>query len=228
MRGVWFGLCVGTVGAEAQATPWAREAGSGYGRLAAASEEVDGLEARRFDAYGEYGLTDNWTLTAKAEQVMFPGAEDFDASGFRVTARRQLWRHRNLVVAAEGGAVYGAAVGGVRGCDRAGAEARVSVGTSGGFGNRQWFAFADAATRQHANQCWRNRVELGAGREIVRNVFFVNQVWLERGSTEARSDKFESGLLWRGGDFDVSFAYRQETSGRFEEQGVVVALARRF
>lgn len=212
----------------AEAGPWVQERGNGFGRLAVSSERVEGLDAWRYDSYGEYGLTSNWTITAKAETIRFVGNSDFDADGARISLRRTLWQQKSLRIAAEVGAVHGAAIGGVRGCDQLGGEARLSAGASGRWDGADWFIFADAATRIHAEGCWRDRIEIGAGREIAHNVFLTNQIWLERGSEESRSDKIETGLLYRARQYDISLAYRQEISGRFEEDGIVIALARRF
>jgi len=214
---------------EAQAGPWVRETGKGYGRLAFARENVDGLRAERADIYAEYGLTSAWTLNVKAEQVRFPDRQAFDAAGMRATLRRSLWQTGRFRVAAEAGAVYGAAIGGVEGCDQLGGEARFSIGASGGGGERgEWYAFADLAGRVHAEQCWRNRAEFGIGRQVTGPIFVTQQYWLERGSDEARSDKLETAVVWRAGRVDLSLAWRREISGRFRENGVVVALARRF
>lgn len=228
MRGIWLtGLAV-SFAASAAAAPWQREADAGYLRGAVASENVDGLSARRYDIYGEYGLWRNWTLTAKAERIAFPDASAFDAEGYRVTLRRKIWQKRAMLVSVEAGAVYGAAIGGVTGCDEVGGELRLSAGTSGVVGGLGWFAFADVAGRVHDENCWRERLEVGFGQEITRNVFLVSQAWFERGSQRARSDKIETAVLFRVGDIDLSVAYREEFSGRFEEDGIVFAVARRF
>lgn len=212
----------------AEAGPWARASGEGYGRVAVAGERVSGLDAMRFDGYAEYGLNDQWTLTLKAEQVRFQDNEDFTAEGFRATVRRGLYKRGPLIVAGEIGAVHGAAIGGVRGCDRLGGEFRLTTGMSGGWSGSDWYIFADAATRLHAEGCWRDRLEFGGAQEIVPNLFLTNQFWFERGSKSARSDKVETGLLWRLDEIDLSVAWREELSGRFEESGLVVALASRF
>ncbi len=212
----------------AQAGPWVRKAGDVYARAAVAAESVDGLSAYRYDGYGEVGLTGQWTLTAKAEQVRFADAADFNAEGFRVTLRRPLYRRKALIVSAEMGAVHGAAIGGVTGCDRLGGEARLTAGYSGSIASSDWYVFADVATRLHAEGCWRERAEFGAGQEIASNIFVVTQYWFERGSERSRSDKIETALLWRVGDIDLSVAWREELSGRFNETGFVFAIARRF
>lgn len=229
MRGIWFGCAAFAAGhGAASAGPWLLEPGEGYGRLAVAAEEVEGLSARRYDVYSEFGVTRSWTLTAKAEHVQFSDARDFDADGYRATLRRSLWSRDTLKLSAEVGAVYGAAIGGARGCDQLGAELRLTSGASGRWSGMHWYGFADLATRMHAEDCWRDRLEIGAGREIARNLYITNQLWLERGSANARSSKIETGLLYRMRRMDVSLAFREELSGRFDESGVVVSLARRF
>ena len=229
MRGIWLGWVAVTVGhGVADAGPWGLEPGEAYGRLALAAEEVNGLSARRYDAYTEIGLPLSLTLSAKAEQVQFPDAQDFNAEGYRATLRREVWSRETVKVAAEVGAVYGAAIGGVRGCDQLGAELRVTSGASGRWDGAHWYAFADIATRIHAQDCWRDRLEFGAGQEIYRNLYITNQVWLERGSEEERSAKIETGLMYRFEKVDVSLSVREELSGRFDETGVVISVARRF
>ncbi|MCI4645672.1 MAG: hypothetical protein MRY64_12905 [Hyphomonadaceae bacterium] len=229
MRGIWLGWAALAAGqGTAVAGPWVFDSGEGYGRVAVSVEDVEGLSARRYDVYSEIGLTRSWTLTAKAERVQFPDAEDFNAEGYRATLRRALWSRETVHVSVEGGAVYGAAIGGVRGCDELGTEFRLTSGASGRWSGAHWYTFADIATRLHGEQCWRDRVEIGAGREIARNVYFTNQIWLERGSENARSTKIETGVLYRMNKLDFSLAVREELSGRFDETGVVVALARRF
>lgn len=210
------------------AGPWVQEGGAVYGRVAVASERVEGLDAWRFDGYGEYGLTDRWTLTAKAEAIQFTDASDFDSDGARVSLKRTLWQRNTFTLTAEAGAVYGAAIGGVRGCDTLGGEARLSAGVSGRWDGSDWYMFGDVATRAHGEGCWRDRLELGAGREIAHNLFLTNQIWIERGSEESRSDKLETGFLYRTRWADVSFAYRQEVSGRFDEDGIVLAIAKQY
>ena len=175
MRGVVAALMGVAFCEPALAGPWTRAGGEGYGRAAVASERVSGIDAVRFDGYGEYGLSDRWTLTVKAEQVRFPDNEDFTAEGFRATVRRGLYSRDGFVVAAEFGAVHGAAIGGVRGCDRLGGEARVSAGLSGSWVGTDWYVFADAASRVHAEGCWRDRLEVGGAQELAPNIYLTNQ-----------------------------------------------------
>ncbi|MEO0785415.1 MAG: hypothetical protein AAFY10_06920 [Pseudomonadota bacterium] len=229
MRGLWLsGLAACTGAGAAEAGPWLREPGEIYTRASVALEDVEGLEARRYDFYGEIGLADRWTLTAKAERVDFVDAKDFSRDGYRATIRRDLWRRETALVSVEVGAVYGAAIGGVRGCEEIGGEARLTGGASGRWDGARWYGFADVATRVHNEGCWRDRLEIGAGREIFRDVYITNQIWLERGSEEARSDKFEAGLLYRHAAADFGIAYREEFSGRFDESSVVISVAKRF
>ena len=229
MRGLWLGSFAATIAADmAEAGPWLRDPGEFYGRISLAAETVEGLDARRIDVYGEYGLTDRWTLTAKAERVDFVDARDFSRDGYRATLRRDLWRRETALVSVEVGAVYGAAIGGVRGCDQVGGEARLTGGASGRWDGARWYGFADVATRVHGEGCWRDRLEIGAGREIHRDLYVTNQIWIERGSESSRSDKYEAGLLYRHALADFGIAYREEFSGRFEESSVVISVARPF
>lgn len=230
MKGIWAGFAAVAYGSGADAAPWLRGDGEAYGRIAAAGERVEGIDARRYDAYGEYGLGSGWTLTAKAELVTFPGQTDFNAEGYRATLRRQLFRHEAFILSAEAGAVHGAAIGGANtGCETVGGEARLGAGASGASERTgEWFGFIDVAVREHEGGCRRERVELGFGQEVAPNVYVVSQYWAERGTDDARSDKVETGILYRHGRMDWSLSYRQETSGRFEEEGIVAALAVRF
>ena len=228
MRGVWLSGLAVCVGAEASAGPWGRDPGEAYGRVALAAEELEGLTAYRYDVFTEYGLSRDWTAIAKVELVEFPDADDFTADGYRASVRRKIWQKRGFQLAAEAGAVYGAAIGGVRGCEEIGGELRLSAGASGAIEGLDWFGFVDVGGRAHGAGCWRERMELGFGQEIFDNVFLISQAWLERGSDEARSDKLETALLYRVGDIDFSIAYREEFSGRFDERGIVFAVASRF
>ncbi len=230
MRGAVFTFGMAVFAVKASAAPWGQQKGETYARVAYAAEDVEGLSAHRYDAYAEHGFADSWTVTAKAETVRFVDSEDFNAEGFRATVRKELYRGDRFVVSVEGGVLNGAAFGGAPdGCDTTGAEARVGAGWSGGFDeDREWFAFADLARRAHEGGCERDRLELGYGSRVVGDVYVVNQLWLERGSEDARSDKIETAIVWRAGFADVSLAYREELSGRFDETGIVFAVAKRF
>ncbi|MEM7766227.1 MAG: hypothetical protein AAF253_01920 [Pseudomonadota bacterium] len=230
MKGLWIGFTAVTVTAQgAQAAPWLRGDGEGYGRVAAAGERVEGIDAQRYDAYGEYGLGEKWTVTAKAELVTFPGNTDFNAEGYRATLRRELFGRGAFVLSAEAGAVYGEAIGGANtGCDTLGGEARLGAGASGEMRGAAWYGYVDVAYREHGQGCQRERVELGFGQEVAPNVYVVSQAFLERGTDDARSDKIETGILYRQGHVDWSLSYRQETSGRFEEEGIIASVAVRF
>ncbi|MEM1106156.1 MAG: hypothetical protein AAGH87_07175 [Pseudomonadota bacterium] len=229
MRGHIAGGLAFWAGADvAYAGPWVQPQGDAYARASVAAERVEGLDAVRYDFYGEYGIAPKWTVTAKAERVDFVDAKDFSREGFRATVRRNLWQRDTALVSVEMGAVYGAAIGGVRGCDEIGGEARLTGGASGRWDGARWYGFADVATRIHDQGCWRDRLEIGAGREIYRDLYITNQIWLERGSEESRSDKFEAGLLYRHPFGDLAIALREEFSGRFDERSVVISVARRF
>ena len=135
-----------------------------------------------------------------------------------------MWR-----AALEGGVVGGEAIGGtIGGCDTVGGEARLSIG-GGGRTKRQrdWFTFFDVAIREHGN-CRRQRIEAGYGREVAKNWFTVNKVFLEVGTDDARSAKFETLVSRRVGRTDFSVGFRQEFGGRFQESGVLLSIQRRF
>ena len=123
----------------------------------------------------------------------------------------------------------GEAIGGtIWGCDTVGGEARLSFGGGGRTERgRDWFTFVDGAIREHGT-CRRQRIEAGYGREIARNWFTVNKVFLEIGTNDARSAKFETVVSRRFGKLELGLGYRQEFGGRFRENGLIVSLERRF
>ena len=180
MRGAVFFIIAAVFATDALASPWVQWRNEAYARLAYASEDVEGLPADRFDAYAEDGLTDRWTGTVKAETLTFEGNEDFNAEGFRATLRRAFIRNKRFVLSLEGGVLTGAAFGGAPdGCDSLGAEARIGAGWSGGFDleiEREWFAFAELAQRNHEGGCRRDRAEFGYGSRLVGDIYIVKNV----------------------------------------------------
>ncbi len=212
----------------ASASPWAQDDGALYSRFAVSSETVDGLGAWRSDAYAEYGVTPKWTLTLKSEIVRFDNASDFDNESSRITARRELFRLKNgLVGALEGGLIDGGALGNQNTCETIGAEMRGGIGWSGAWRKTETFTFAELAGRFHEN-CQRERLEVGFGQKATRNIWVINQFWLERGSNKTSSDKVQTEVLWRAGRMDWSLGYRQEVGGTFEEEAIYAAVVRRF
>lgn len=205
----------------AAAAPWIQEAEGIYTRIAYSREEVEGLQAHRGDLYGEYGLTPFWTLTGKLEGVAYDDAEDFNAQGWRATARRKVFSRGNFIGSIEFGALQGAAIGGANGCETLGAETRAGLAWSGAWRKTDVFAFTEIAERVH-DGCQRHRFEFGYGQRATKNIWAVTQVWLERGTQNAASDKVQTELLWKADTFEISLGYRQE-NGR-----VFVAFARRY
>lgn len=228
MRGF---LCLSTgliVTGVAEAAPWTNEDGGYYARLAFSTEDISGLSAVRLDLYGEYGLRDNLTLTAKSEAVSYSNASDFDSQMLRLTLRQKLYDNKGWVAAIEGGPVLGSTISGKIGCDTIGAEARISGGISGRRGKRDFYAFSDVAAIAHDDGCRRTRAEFGYGVEVVPDWWLGQQVWLEQGNMSATSQKFEISLARRFDAFDVSLGYREEFGGRFEEKGLVIAFIRKI
>lgn len=211
----------------AAAAPWIQEEDKAYVRVAYAREEVEGLQAHRADLYGEFGLTRLWTVTGKVEGVAYDDAEDFNAQGWRATARRRVFQRGALVGSVEVGASQGAAVGGSNGCETLGAETRVGLAWSGQWRKTDIFAFSELAERLH-DGCLRHRFEFGLGQRATENIWVVSQVWIERGTQNAESDKIQTELLWKGDAVDFSVGYRQENGRVFDESGVFIAIARRF
>ena len=220
-------LLWGLSGTPALAAPWTQDPGKLYARISIADEHVEGLRGTRADAYGEFGLTELWTATAKVETVYYQGASDFDTNGWRATLRRSLLRTDIVRISAEFGALQGAAIGGRNGCDRLGGETRLGAAWSNTWGDQPTFAFTEIAGRFHAD-CQRTRYEFGFGRQTSENIWSITQVWIERGDTNAASEKIQSELLWRGDAVDYSIGYRNENGGAFQEQSVFIALARQF
>ena len=146
-----------------------------------------------------------------------------------MTGRRELWRKGKWRAAFEGGIVGGEAIGGtIGGCDTLGGEARLSIGGGGrSEKGRNWFIFFDGAVREHGN-CRRQRIEAGFGQEVAKNWFATTKVFLDQGSGNARSAKFESVISRRFGQFDLGLGYRQEFGGRFSEDSLIISLERRF
>lgn len=212
---------------EASAAPWTLEQGSAYTRISIAGEQVEGLGAWRGDAYAEFGVRNALTATLKLESVVYPDATDFDADGWRATLRQRVFQLGAWNVTAEVGLLEGAAIGGRNGCDTFGAEAKAGVSWSGQWLKRQSFVFAEAAIREH-EECQRQRQELGFGQQLTENIWTISQIWVERGAPNAASNKVQSELLWRSERTDYSIGYRNENSGFFVEQGIFLAVAKRF
>lgn len=212
----------------ASAGPWVREPGEGYARLALSHERLENLDGQRLDLYGEYGLTQDWTLTAKLEGVRY--GEGFPSrEGYRLTARRSLISWKNLRLAAEGGLVGGEALGGQGGCGTVGAELRLSSGGSLLIGERKSFVFVDIAQRQHEG-CARSRLEAGLGTELSPRWSLTSQVWVEQASGDGASDsiKTEFALVRDLSRAELSLGWREEISSNFNEDAIVLAVAMRF
>lgn len=225
---VLFSFVLGVV-LPSHAAPWVQEKSKIYTQAAILGQRIDGQNAIRGELYGEYGVSSKWTLNGQVEGVKFTELDGFDQFAYRFTARRSLWRRGNWRAAFEGGIVGGEAIGGtIGGCDTLGGEARVSVGGGGRTEKgRDWFVFLDGAIREHGN-CRRQRIEAGYGQEVIKNWFAVSKVFLEDGSGDARSAKFETLISRRFGKLDVGLGYRQEFGGRFQENSIVFSLERRF
>ena len=220
-------LAWGVSWSSAAAAPWLQENDGLYTRVSIAQEEVEDLSGWRSDAYAEYGLTSRWTITSKFEQVAYPSAPDFNVDGWRATLRYKLLERGALKMSLESGLLQGAAIGGRNGCHKLGLEVRSGLAWSGQWRKRETFMFGEVAGRFH-DGCERERYEFGVGQQTSKNVWSITQIWLERGNTNAKSDKFQSEILLRRESADVSFGYRNENGGVFEEESVFVALARQF
>lgn len=202
--------------------------GEFYARLAIARENVLGADAFRYDLYTKYGISDHWMAIAKIERVEFDRASQFDGDGYRLALRRGVIREGPVRLAIEGGLVGGRAIGGLNGCEGMGGELRASVGTGWRRKNTDYFAFMDVIGRWHRDDCRRERLEAGFGQTFDGKWQVMSQVWLERGTVNARSDKTEVSLTRKFDDFEVSLGYRYEFSGRFDERAVVFAISATF
>lgn len=228
MRGLFTQLFTfASLAGAGHAAPWVRDDDGWYARALVAQDELNGAEGWRVDLYGEYGLNDLWTVTAKSEAVTYPGGEEFDREAFRLTLRRQLLKRGNWVVGAEAGPIQGSSTTGLGSCDGFGFEARGGVGYSGAVKGRDFYLFADAVHLELEDGCARDRIEVGYGSDLTERVFLTQQFWLESGDRSARSMKVENQLGVHFGAVDVSLGYRQEIGGEFEESAILVALVAR-
>lgn len=212
---------------EATAAPWTLDRDAIYARTSIASEHVAGIDAWRADAYAEYGVRDTLTATLKFETVHYPQASDFDSDGWRATLRQRIFQKGTFNWTIEGGLLEGAAIGGRNGCDTLGVEARTGLSWSGKWRQRAHFIFAETAMREH-DGCRRYRQEIGMGHQISENIWSISQLWLERGSPNATSNKAQTELLWRQRPYDYSIGYRNENGGSFVEESIFLAVAKRF
>ena len=211
----------------AAAAPWLQDEDYLYARASIASEHVEGLDALRSDIFLDYGIDENWGATFKLERVEYADNSDFNGSGWRATVRRKLLSIGNFVSAAEIGAIEGRAIGGQNGCDAFGVEFRTGAGWSGTWRERSTFASVELAGRFH-DACQRNRLEIGIGQQTYKNVWTINQIWIERGNQGADSVKLQSEMLWRADRADYSIGYRQEQGAVFDEISLFVAFAYRY
>lgn len=229
MRGLFTQLfTAASIAGAASAAPWVRDDGGWYARALVAHDTLDGAEGWRQDAYAEYGLTDRWTVTAKAEAVFYPGYEAFDREAFRLTLRRQLFKQGNWTGGAEAGPVYGSTVTGFSSCNGLGFETRGGLGYSGQRkSGRRFYAFADAAYIRQEDGCERRRAELGYGSDLTERVFLTQQLWIEEGNQSASSIKTENQIGVHFDKLDVSLGYREELGGEFDERAVLIAVVAR-
>ncbi len=197
-----------------------------FTRASLALEDHGSFNANRSDFYAEYGLTDTWTLAGKFETVDFETSNAFDADGFRVQARRALWRNDFWSTTAAVGYLEGAAVGGRLGCESSGGEIEFGIGNSGYLGEDSYFAGLTLGHRSHENSCQTSRLEFVMGVSDADGFSYTTQYWSERGDN-GNSDKVEFMISRDLGRFEAGFATRYEIGGAFEEQAYVFSLAYR-
>ena len=134
-----------------------------YARALVALDTLGDADGWRADLYGEDGLTDKWTVTAKSESVTYPGYEAFDRDAYRLTLRRKLLELGHWTLGAEAGPVYGSTSTGFTSCDGFGFETRAGLGYSGERRGCPFYVFTDAAYMLQDNGCERACVEIGCG-----------------------------------------------------------------
>lgn len=233
MRGlILFFIAATGAGGIAEAGPWVRDDGGWYARALAARDSLNGEEGWRLDLYGEYGLTPKLTATLKNEAVIYPGAPAFDRDLWRLTVRRTLASHKGWTAAAEIGAFHGStlngsAASGLVFCEGAGFEGRLGAGWSGSYRGRPLYTFVDVARLSQGDGCDRTRLEAGYGQDLTRNIFIGQQLWFEEAAISGQSVKTETQLGVHFGPVDVSLGYREEISGNFNENAVLIAVSAR-
>jgi len=229
MRGLFTQIrTFASMAGAAQAAPWTQDQGGWYGRALVAKDTLDGAEGWRADVYGEYGLADNWTLTAKSEAVTYPDYGEFDREALRLSLRRQLFTHGNWTLGAEAAILEGGTATGLVSCEGFGADARARLGHSGhSKDGRPFYYFADAALIRQSAGCERWRAEIGYGPDLTDSVFLTQQIWIEEGNQSASSVKTESQIGVHFGPVDVSLGHREEIGGQFEETAVLIAVVAR-
>ena len=102
-------LTAASIAGAAEAAPWTQAEGDWYGRALIARDPLDGAEGWRADLYGEYGISDRWTLTAKSEAVTYSDFTEFDREALRLSVRRQLLKRGNWELGAEAAVLEGGA-----------------------------------------------------------------------------------------------------------------------
>ena len=211
----------------AEAAPWVHEEGALYTRAALVKETVEGLNGFRGDVYLEYGWSEDWTVSLKGEAVRYSGVDGFDSQGWRATARRLFYDSDRIRISGETSLLQGSAIGGRNGCDRLGAEARMGISWSSRPQRNPFFAYVEGVGR-FQGACQRQRLEAAYGYEAFPSIWTVSQVWIERGATDAKSDKVQTEIVWERKNFHLSFGIRREIGNAFHEEGVLVANARTF
>lgn len=208
----------------ASAGAWVQNKGDAYVRASLAYEDHGTLEATRWDAYTEWGLSDNWTLTGKIEQVDFNLSDVFDSTGYRATARRKLSNQGAWVTSAELGILEGAAIGGFQGCESTGAELNFAVGRSGPTLIGDLYGGVMVGRREHSEGCYANRLEAVIGYTAKSGWIYTGQIWSQRG-TQVDSDKIELIVSRKFGPFELGFGSREEISGEFDETAAIFSVS---
>lgn len=232
LRWVSFAAVVTAGAPGAHAGPWVRHSDETYSRLAVSRSQIESLDALRVDAYAEHGLNDDWTLTLKYEQLQFDDFSQFNEDGWRATARRGARLSPTVVGAVEVGVLQGGAIGGAAACEALGGELRAGLGQSLKFkskrGHKSAYWFAEAAIRYHEDSCTRQRLEFGYGQQVFGDVWAISQVWVEDGTHNASSTKYQFEYMWKADALDFSIGTQTELGGRFQESSVFVAVSRAF
>ena len=174
--------------------------------------------------YGEWGVSTEWTVSAKYERVDFETSNVFDSDGWRLTGRRQLWSGQTWVSSVEFGVLEGAALGGFRGCEDSGLEVGAGAGWSDTTRLGDVYIGGMVSHRAHESGCYHDRFEGVIGYTPPEGLTWTVQLWSERGEDD-RSDKIEIMMSKRFDRFEPGIGYRKEVSGEFEESALVVSIA---
>lgn len=233
MRGVLFGLAMGLAAlwpgssGEALAGPWGRAPGETYVSVDIARSSFEGLRATQTHAYAEHGLGQGITAVAKLDSVQYDDASGGDHRGWRVGVQRSQLLPLALVAAGGAGVQAGRGAAATA-CAEAGGVVWLGLGTSRGSRGRPWFAAVDAEGWHQGAACRGRSLSATFGRDLSPRLHIVQRIDWRRGRGEASTLKSETRLVLRRPCLAYSVAWREEQGGHFQEQAIILGLARLF